>query len=236
MKKPFLTAEWRKLILVNYAIDPKTLNKYLPNKTELDLWQGKCYLSLVGFMFLNTKVKGCKLPGHINFEEVNLRYYVKHLDGEELKRGVGFIKEIVPKPIISAVARTIYKEPYQTLPMKHNWSNSDLMDIEYSWKLKDKWNSVRVKAENKPFAFASKSEADFITEHYWGYTKINEVKTNEYEVKHPAWKIYNVIDSIIDVDYGATYGSDFEFLNQEQPISIMLAEGSEISVGNKRVI
>ena len=236
MKKPFLTAEWRKLILVNYAIDPEILKKYLPNQTELDLWEGKCYVSLVGFMFLNTKVKGCKLPGHVNFEEVNLRYYVKHQKDDEVRRGVGFIKEIVPKPIITTVARTIYKEPYQTLPMKHNWIEDNVLSVDYSWKLNNKWNSVGVKAENDPLSFNENSEADFITEHYWGYTKISDSKTNEYEVKHPPWKVYNVVDSSIDVDFGATYGSDFEFLNEQKPISIMLAEGSEISVGNKRVL
>ena len=236
MKKPFLTAEWRKLILVNYIINPAILKKYLPYKTELDLWQGKCYVSLVGFMFLNTKVKGCKLPGHINFEEVNLRYYIKHHNGHELRRGVGFIKEIVPKPLIASIARAVYKEPYQSLPMKHSWSEENELNIEYSWKLNDKWNSVSVKAEISPFSFNEKSETDFITEHYWGYTKINNVKTNEFEVEHPSWKIYNVLDSIINVDFKSSYGTDFEFLNHQEPISVMLAEGSKISVGNKRII
>ena len=236
MKKIFLTAEWRKLILVNYVIDPAILKKYLPYKTELDLWKGKCYVSLVGFMFLNTKVKGCKLPGHINFEEVNLRYYIKHHNGDEVRRGVGFIKEIVPKHLITLLARNIYKEPYETFPMKHSWSGENELNIEYSWKLKDKWNSISVKSEISPFSFNEKSEADFVTEHYWGYTKINNTKTNEYEVKHPSWKIYNVLDSMINVDFEASYGADFKFLNHQQPISVMLAEGSEISVGNKRVI
>ena len=234
MKKPFLTAEWRKLILVNYAIDPEILEKYLPYKTELDLWEGKCYVSVVGFMFLNTKVKGCKLPGHINFEEVNLRYYVKHDNGNEIRRGVGFIKEMVPKPFITAVARTIYKEPYQTLPMKHNWSEDNEINIEYSWKINDIWNSVSVQAESSPFSFDENSEADFITEHYWGYTKISNDRTNEFEVRHPAWNIYKIKNFQVNVDFEANYGADFKFLNQQQPSSVMLAEGSEISVGNKR--
>ena len=234
MKKPFLTAEWRKLILVNYAIDPEILKKYLPHKTELDLWEGKCYVSVVGFMFLNTKVKGCKLPGHINFEEVNLRYYVKHYNGDEVRRGVGFIKEMVPKPFIAAVARTIYKEPYQTLPMKHNWSEDNEINIEYSWKINDIWNSVSVQAESSPFSFDENSEADFITEHYWGYTKISNSRTNEFEVRHPAWNIYKIKNFEVNVDFEANYGADFKFLNQQLPSSVMLAEGSEISVGNKR--
>jgi len=234
MKKPFLTAEWRKLILVNYAIDPEILKKYLPHKTELDLWEGKCYVSVVGFMFLNTKVKGCKLPGHINFEEVNLRYYVKHDNGDEVRRGVGFIKEMVPKPFIAGVARTIYKEPYQTLPMKHNWSEDNEINVEYSWKIKGIWNSVSVQAESSPFSFDENSEADFITEHYWGYTKISNARTNEFEVRHPAWNIYKIKNFEVNVDFEANYGADFKFLNQQQPLSVMLAEGSEISVGNKR--
>jgi hypothetical protein len=106
MATTFLTAEWRKLALANYVIDPKILEKYVPKGTELDIWEGKCFVSLVGFRFLNTKVKGIKVPFHVNFDEVNLRFYVKYLDGNEWKRGVVFIKEIVPKPILSFVART----------------------------------------------------------------------------------------------------------------------------------
>ena len=236
MKSPFLTAEWRKLILVNYVIDPLILKKYLPYKTDLDLWKGKCYLSLVGFMFLNTKVKGCKLPGHIDFEEVNLRYYIKHYNEKEERRGVGFIKEIVPKHLIALLARTIYKEPYQAFPMKHSWLEKNKLDVEYKWKVKDKWNSVAVRAENSPCSFNEKSEAGFILEHYWGYTRVNDKKTNEYEVKHPPWKIYKVLDSMINVDFKESYGSDFEFLNNLKPKFVILAEGSQISVGNKRII
>ena len=120
--------------------------------------------------------------------------------------------------------------------MKHSCSEENELNVEYSWKLENNWNSVSVKAEISPFSFKEKSEADFITEHYWGYTRINNAKTNEYEVKHPSWKIYNVLDSMISVDFEASFGTDFEFLNHQQPISVMLAEGSKISVGNKRVI
>ena len=91
----FLNAEWRKLILANYEIDPNILKKYIPAHTELDIWNGRCYVSLVGFMFVNTKMLGMKIPFHINFEEVNLRFYVKHKSKGEYKRGVVFIKEII---------------------------------------------------------------------------------------------------------------------------------------------
>ena len=131
----FLKAEWRKLILVNYEVDPSVLENYLPFGTELDLWNDKCYVSVVGFMFLNTKLLGLKIPFHVNFEEVNLRFYVKRKEGGHWKRGVVFIKEIVPKPTLTFFANTVYKENYQTSPMKHIWSEtSSERIVEYHWK------------------------------------------------------------------------------------------------------
>ncbi len=238
MSKPFLKAEWRKLILLNYEIDPKILEQYLPFGTELDLWNDTCYVSLVGFMFLNTKVKGMKLPFHVNFEEVNLRFYVKHVTAEgELKRGVVFIKEIVPKHIITTVANTVYGEHYQTCSMKHQWIEKDgEIGVEYGWKNNGNWNTINVNASNNPIEFKAGSEADFITEHYWGYTKLGDKKTSEYEVKHPSWEVYEVKDVKIEIDFKSNYGDDFSSLNLEKPLSVMLAEGSEISVGNKRII
>jgi len=67
----FLNAQWKNLIMANYEVNPAVLGKYLPYKTELDTWNGRHYVSLVGFMFLDTKVLGIKIPFHVNFEEVN---------------------------------------------------------------------------------------------------------------------------------------------------------------------
>ncbi|MCB0401112.1 MAG: DUF2071 domain-containing protein [Flavobacteriales bacterium] len=238
MAKPFLTAEWKKLALLNYDVPPALLEEYVPFGAELDLWQGKCYVSLVGFMFLNTKVKGCKLPGHVNFEEVNLRFYVRHQAANgEWKRGVVFIQEIVPKPIITLVANKVYKEHYQTRVMDHRWEiQGQDLEVTYTWYIGNRENTIAVLAGNSKQHFAPGSDADFITEHYWGYTKISPEKTSEYEVKHPAWEVYSVKKAAINVDFGMTYGEEFEFLNDRQPVSVMLAEGSEISVGSKRII
>lgn len=227
----FLNAEWRKLILINYEVDSSVLLPYLPPKTELDLFEGKAYVSVVGFLFVNTKMVGIKIPFHINFEEVNLRFYVKHKAKDGWRRGVVFIKEIVPKFAISTVANLIYKEHYETCKMRHKWIiNDEVIDISYSWKKKGLWNSISVKANNIPTEIQPNSDLEFITEHYWGYTKINETKSFEYEVKHPIWKIYPIIEHKIDVDFGVVYGKDFDFLKRQEPASIMLAEGSEISV------
>jgi uncharacterized protein len=236
MTKTFLQAEWRKLLMANYAIDKRILEKYMPRGTEIDLWNDICYVSLVGFMFLDTKVKGLKIPFHINFEEVNLRFYVKHKDNKEWKRGVVFVKEIVPKPALTLVANLIYKENYETLPMSHSWQTlDDVQTIEYRWK-KSRWNTFKVIADSSPTEIQSGSEEEFITEHYWGYTKISAQKTSEYGVEHPKWKVYTTKEFSIDVDFQDIYGNDFDFLTSQQPQSVFLAEGSNIQVKTGRQI
>lgn len=226
----FLSAEWRKLALANYEVDKEILQRYLPPFTELDDWQGKYYVSLVGFMFMDTKLKGFGIPFHINFEEVNLRFYVKYNENGTWKRGVVFIKEIVPKPAITFIANTIYKENYQTLPMKHRWvSDEKELLVEYLWKTKN-WNKFAVITHPSSEAMEVGSKEEFITEHFWGYTKIGLNLASEYQVEHPRWEIYPVKEYNIEVDFGANYGRDFDFLSQGQPTSVMLAEGSPINV------
>ncbi|MDX2173047.1 MAG: DUF2071 domain-containing protein [Bacteroidota bacterium] len=236
MASTFLKAEWRKLILANYSVDKSLLLPHVPYKTELDSFNEICYVSLVGFMFLNTCVKGIKIPFHSNFEEVNLRFYVRYKDNGEWKRGAVFIKEIVPKAAITFVANTIYGEHYQTLAMKHTWEQTkDNLTIEYNWKNKN-WNSIKVIATNKLVPIEIGSEAEFITEHYWGYTQLKNNKTSEYGVEHPRWKIYPIEKYFFDVDFKTNYGSEYNFLKNETPKSVFLAEGSEIQVKSGRII
>lgn len=235
--KPFLTAEWRKLAVANYSVDPALLQKYLPYKTELDLHNNTCYVSLVGFMFLNTGVKGFKIPFHINFEEVNLRFYVKYKDEtNQIKRGVVFIKEIVPKPALAFVANFLYHENYITLPMNHLWQHKqDALHVSYQWKT-SQWNMFTMDAHTLPKPIQAGSEEEFIFEHYWGYTKVNQEKTYEYQVEHPVWQVYPVRNYHIDVKFGELYGSDYAILETMEPSSVFLAEGSEISVLDKKII
>ena len=231
----FLKAEWRNLILANYIIDPAILKSYIPKGTELDFWAEKCYVSLVGFMFKNTRLLGFKIPFHVNFEEINLRFYVKRKDGDTWKRGVVFIKEFVPKWALSYVANTIYKEHYQTVPMKHEWIHSkNNLKISYDWQMKNSWYQIKANAEAKSIKIEKRSETEFITEHYWGYAKVNDHLTNEYEVTHPSWEQYEVKDYNINVDFNKVYGGNFAFLNQLEPSSVILSSGSEITVERRK--
>ena len=238
MENPFLTAEWKKLVLFNYKVEPEALLPYLPYKTELDYWNNTCYVSLVGFMFLNTRLKGIRIPFHSDFEEVNLRFYVRYKDEitNEWKRGVVFIKEIVPKLALTFVANTIYKEHYQTMSMKHSISsNHDGLSVEYAWKSKA-WNSIKVLCQSADESIQINSEAEFITEHFWGYTRIDDSKTSEYNVEHPRWNVYPVLDYNVEVDFADLYGEAFANLRHQKPVSVFVAEGSEIFVGAGKII
>ena len=236
MATTFLQAEWRKLAMANYAVDKEILNKYLPAKTEIDRWNDTCYLSLVGFMFLNTAIKGIKIPFHINFAEVNLRFYVRYKEQGNWKRGVVFLKEIVSKPALTLVANTVYQEKYETMPMKHSWTTlPESLAVEYQWK-KKQWNRFKVVADRSLNLIAPDSEEEFITEHYWGYTQLSNTLTSEYEVEHPRWEVYTTKEYTIDVDFGNVYGPAFAFLNNATPVSVFLAEGSAIRVKGGRKI
>ena len=234
---PFLSAHWLNLALANYAIPPSVLQPFLPAKTGIDTWNDTCYVSLVGFLFKNTRLLGIPIPFHVNFEEVNLRFYVRRHDGHSWKRGVVFIKEIVPRPALTFVANTLYREHYATMPMRHRWTETaHSRQVEYAWKCRDQWQSFALTAEKYAQPIPGDSEAEFITEHYWGYTQVTPHKTFEYEVTHPRWDIYPVLDSNILVDFERVYGKPFAFLNDLQPASVMLAKGSAITVENKRRI
>lgn len=237
MSSTFLTAEWRKLAIANYIVDPAILQPYLPYKTEPDLWNDNCYVSLIGFMFMDTKLKGIGIPFHRNFEEINLRFYVKHKEGDTWKRGVVFIKEIVPKPALSFVANTLYKEKYVTLPTRHTWATgADALRVSYAWRHHKAWDSILIEAGPVAQPMAPGSEEEFITEHYWGYTRVNDHLTIEYPVQHPRWNVYPVKDHEIAIRFGELYGDNFAFLDRSAPYSVMLAEGSVVSVGSMRKI
>jgi uncharacterized protein YqjF (DUF2071 family) len=230
MHKVFLEADWRKLIMANYPVPPDVLKPYVPHRTELDFHNGVCHVSLVGFMFLNTRVKGFRIPFHSNFEEVNLRFYVRHKQGQEWKRGTVFIKEFVPRRAIAVVANTLYNEPYSTLPMKHTITQDrDRQTVEYSWK-RGGWHSMKVVADNEACDTPDDSEEAFISEHYWGYNRVRNNATLEYGVEHAKWPTYNTIESSVNVEFGQAYGPRFAFLQHQAWSSIFLVEGSPVIV------
>jgi uncharacterized protein len=231
----FLKANWENIVMANYEIDPKILQPYLPKGVELDLYEGKAYLSLVGFMFKNTRLFNIPIPYLGTFEEINLRFYVVRKEGGHTKRGVVFINETIPYRLVAWVANKLYKEHYTTIPTKHDIKIGEHnKEIRYEWLQKGKWNSIELSTTTANAAMQQDSFEEFIFEHYYGYTKIDEQNTEEYRLHHPSWRVNTITKSAINCDFKAMYGNDFEVLNQTQPTAIFIAEGSGVSVEWKR--
>ncbi|MEO6528745.1 MAG: DUF2071 domain-containing protein, partial [Gemmatimonadaceae bacterium] len=174
MSRPFLTAEWRNLVMLNYVVEPALLRPFVPAGTALDSWRGRTYISLVGFLFANTRLLGVPIPWHRTFEEVNLRFYVRREVGGEVRRAVTFIRELVPRTAIAAVARLRYNEPYVALPMRHHFGavgrDGVPATVAYEWKVASGWAGLRARPTGEGTLAKAHSQEAFITEHYWGYT------------------------------------------------------------------
>jgi uncharacterized protein YqjF (DUF2071 family) len=230
--KIFLSAEWRDLVLLNYSVDPDLLWPHVPEGTALDSFDGKTYLSLVGFRFCKTKLWGViSIPFHSEFAEVNLRFYVHRNVRNENRRGVVFIKEIVPKPLIALTARIVYGENYVSLPMKNEISSDgDKSEIEYSWRHANNWSQLCARSFATPKLPAEESLEQYITEHYWGYSLQKSGATLEYHVAHAPWNVSVATEAGFKGEVGDLYGKDFADVLSKTPDSAYIANGSSVNV------
>lgn len=231
----FLKANWEHIIMANYEIDPEILIPFLPRGVSLDLFEGKAYVSLVGFMFKKTKIFNIPIPWLGTFEEINLRFYVKRKDGDTIKRGVVFVNETIPYRLVAWMANKLYKEHYTVVPTKHHFNQTEQnQQLKFEWLLNKKWNSIFVEAATQSRAMESNSFEQFIYEHYYGYTKVNEDTTEEYRLQHPSWAVYNVYNHTIDCNFSEMYGDEFSILNHSQPAAVFVAKGSSVKIEWKR--
>ena len=230
MKKPevFLTAEWVNLVMLNYCVDRGVLSRFVPTGTELDAFEGETYVSLIGFEFNRTRLAGIAVPFHGAFEEVNLRFYVRR----GVRRGVVFVRELVPKRAVAAVARFAFGENYVCTPMSHaiGGGQDGTIAVEYAWGAGASRCAMRAEAEGAGSLPDEDSLSQFITEHYWGYAAQGDGGCLEYEVQHPRWKMREAKSASFSGDATRYYGSDFARILARPPDSAFLAEGSAVTV------
>jgi len=234
--QPFLTANWRYLAMLNYIVDSRLIAPLVPSGTEIDFENGETFLSVVGFLFLDTHLMGMPVPLHRDFEEVNLRFYVRRKSADTWRRGVGFIRELVPRRAIALVARSFYGENYVAFPMKHDIEDLDgNVKVEYSWRRSRKWESLKIDAVGEPQPIPAGSHAEFITEHYWGYTALRS-GCSEYRVEHARWKIWDATSFELNADIAALYGEQFVETLSKPPRSAFIADGSPITVQKRQIV
>lgn len=239
-RREFLTAEWRHLVMLNYAVDAEWLSPLVPRGTELDRFDGSAYISLVGFRFLRTRVCGVWVPLHSDFDEVNLRFYVRRTEGSEIRRGVVFVKEVVPRFAVAKVARLVFHENYVALPMWHRImepvSEHGRVQAEYRWQHDGAWNSLRAECEGRPARPEQGSLEQFITEHYWGYSSRPDQSCLEYAVEHEPWRIWRATTASFEGDPSGLYGEKLAKNLQRPPDSAFVAEGSAVTVCRGRLV
>ena len=234
--KPFLTANWRYLAMLNYVVDPALIEPLVPVGTEIDYENGETFVSIVGFLFLDTRLLGLPIPLHRDFEEVNLRFYVRRKSADTWRRGLVFVRELVPRRAIALVARAFYGERYFALPMKHRIEHVDAkLSVEYCWRRGKKWEFLKMSAAGEPQSISAGSHAEFITEHYWGYTCVRG-GCSEYRVEHPRWKIWNAASFEFTGDVASLYGEQFVQTLSATPRSAFITDGSPITVQKREVL
>lgn len=232
----FLTAKWENLIMANYAVPPELLIPYLPKGTELDIFEGKAYVSLVGFLFSGIKIFTIPAFGLDTFEEINLRFYVIRRQGDKIKRGVVFINETVPYKAVAWLANKLYKEHYTAVPTRRfEQVSPSSKQIEYFWKTGTDWNHIKVKASSVTEPMPAGGVEEFIFEHYYGYTRVSETASIEYAIAHRRWLTHSIKEYAVECDFNAMYGKGFSFLTHTKPDSVFMAEGSGVSVDWKRI-
>jgi uncharacterized protein YqjF (DUF2071 family) len=233
----FLTAEWLNLAMLNYEIEPFVLKQRVPAGCELDLWFGRTFVSVVGFQFLRTRVRGLPIPFHRNFEEVNLRFYVRRKTEGTWRRGVVFIKELVPRSAIALVARRVYGENYVALPMRHSvdrGTEGGPTRLAYEWRRFGTWEGLSISFSGLPTTPSDDAEEAFITEHYWGYSRQRDRATVEYQVEHPRWSVWRATTAGLSCDVSSLYGPEFVEALAGRPSTAFVADGSPIVVRRGR--
>ena len=232
-----LSAHWTNLLVANYEVDKHLLEKFLPAGTELNDWNGKYFISLVGFQFSKTELLGIPSPFYHSFPEINLRFYVKRKMKDGWRKGVVFIKEISPSKLIGYMASLLYNENFITLPLKSRIENTtDKINIEYNFTINNEANYLKAIVNSKPLDYAEDKLESFIANHSWGYTRVNEKLTKEFQAIHRSWNIHPVLSSEIKIDSKKLYGNDFTKCLITPPFSIFLMDGSETKVTRPLVI
>lgn len=242
--RTFLSARWVHLAMLNWAVDPALLRPHVPAGTVLDTFEGQTYVSLVGFLFLDTRILGLAIPGHRHFEEVNLRFYVRREAAGEVRRGVVFLREVAPLWAVCTVANWLYGENYATYPMRHRIEHpGGVLDdlaasslalaqpaaVTYEWQSPSGWNRVSAEGRGDWAPSAPGSLEEYISEHYWGYACAGAEACNEYAVEHPRWNL-RPAEGRYEGHPEEVYGRDWARVLNDPPASAFLCDGSAVEV------
>ena len=232
MLKLSISSEFRKVALLNYIIPQEVIEKYLPKHTKPDLYNGNCFISLVGFQVKKLKLNDVKVPLIKDFDEIDLQIYVKHFNGASWEKGVVVISRIFDQPGLAPLTNTIFQTNYISHPSKSEVKEDQHgLEVKYSWQFDGKEQSFSVKSNNLAAPYDKGTEAAFILDRSLGFIRVTEEETLKYPVTHASWHLYTVEEYAVDVDFSRQYDPALNLLNSRIPHSVILTEGSTVEIG-----
>ena len=237
MRNDFLVANWENLVVATFETERKLLQPFVPPGTELNDWNGRCCMSLVAFMFSNTSLMGIPCPFYRSFEELNLRFYVRRKEGSTWKKGVVFIKEIVPAKLIGWAGKLFYRENFISLSMRHAiYTGTNSQHVEYYWMLKKQTNYLKIQSSLLPAIPGANTLDTFISAHYTAFTRKGANRTLSFTIQHTPWKVYPALAFDMRIDARVLYGDGFAEAFQQKPLAAFLMDGSRTLVSAPSLI
>jgi hypothetical protein len=223
-----MTASWKRLINMTYAVSPELLLPHVPAGVTLDCIDGKAFVGLVPFSFENVTMNRLRIPFHQSFPEINLRFYVKH----RLGRGVVFLRECAPKRAVVWLARKKYNEPYCCKKMKEKvrMFTDGTFSVAHSLWSNGIKNTVEVTARTTPVFPDKNSSAHYFKELELGFGIAHNKQTMLYRIHHPEWEVFPVVSYALNMNFGAVFGEKWAFLSAEKPLDVSLVKGSAVTV------
>lgn len=225
---------WRNVVHVNYQIAPEVLHPYLPPRTEILLFQNKCFITLTALVYDQVKFKGLNIPLHREIPEVNLRFYVSAADGSKSKNGVVLLKRIIAKPLLAFAGQLLFQEQYAVMPISYfvrKQSTERL--VKYFWKNNPpygEWHSLSVKTSHSSIAFNEDDQVAFLTKPTLRFSGGRSMRTRVSEIEYKVTNVFEVDDYQLDVKFSVLFGGKFQFLSRQKPESVYLLEDSEVTV------
>jgi uncharacterized protein len=237
MRNNFLVANWENLVVATFETEKKLLQPYVPPGTELNDWNGRICMSLVGFMFTNTSLRGIPCPFFRSFEELNLRFYVRRKENNKWKKGVVFIKEIVPARLIGWAGKLLYRENFISLPMHHVfYTGNNSQHVEYYWKVNKQTNYLKICSSLLPVISGINTLDSFICDHYTAFNKKGADQTISFAIQHNPWKVYPALTYDLRIDAQSLYGDAFAEAFNHKPLGVFLMDGSRTTVSAPRLL
>lgn len=123
-RSPVMFQRWVHLLFLHWSLSPDIVQRTLPDGLQADTFEGKAWVGIVPFFMQGVRPAGfVSVPGISNFLELNLRTYVRDIQG---RPGIWFYSLDANQPLAVCVARTFFGLPYEFAAMRAAVSDGEI--------------------------------------------------------------------------------------------------------------